>query len=302
MKFCSWLVQPKLAWLLLFAQAALLCMLAQSARADALDDIKARGKLLVGVKKDVLLWGYLNPKTSRIEGMEPDLAYDLGRRFGVPVELIGLVTAERITALEERRVDVLIATLPDTPERRARLTLIEPHYYSSGVNIVARKVESFKKWTDLRNRRVCSRRDDFYNRPVSLEYGADVIALYGNDLAMAALRDGRCSAFLYDDTAISAMLIDPSWNSQFEMPLSTLYPTPWSVALPPGEFGSKIESLVSSAIIDWHRTGLLKQLEKKWGIPQSAYVTNMNSLWSKKVDSVWYCGTELGAKTPKECR
>lgn len=282
--------------------ACVLSLACLPALADALDQIKARGKLVVGVKKDVLLWGYLNAKTGVIEGLEPDLAKDLAKRLGVEVELVGLVTAERISALEERRVDVLIATLSDTPERRARLALVEPHYYSSGVNVLARKAEGFKRWVDLRNRRVCGRRGAFYNRPIAVEYGADIVALYGNELAKSALRDGRCSAFLYDDTAISALLIDPAWGQQFDMPLPTLYPTPWSVALPVAERGSKLEVQVSNTIVDWHRTGLLKQLEQKWGIGQSAFVNDMNALWSKRADGVWFCGAKVDAKTPKECR
>lgn len=287
---------------LLLALATLLSIAFMPAHADTLDQIKTRGRLVVGVKKDVLLWGYLNPATNRIEGLEPDLAKDLARRLGVEVELVALVTAERIGALEGRQVDVLIATLSDTPERRARLTLVEPHYYSSGVNILARKADGFKSWADLRNRRVCGRRGAFYNRPITVEYGADIVALYGNELAKTALRDGRCSAFLYDDTAISALLIDPAWGQLFEMPLPTLYPTPWSVALPPGEFGGRFEAQVSSAIIDWHRSGLLKQLEQKWGIPQSVFVNDMNALWSKRVDGGWFCGASVDTKTPKVCR
>ena len=185
---------------------------------------------------------------------------------------------------------MLIATLSDTPERRVRLTLVDPHHYSSGVNVPVRKTEGFKRWVDLRN------------RPVAVEYGADIAALYGNELAKSALRDGRCSAFLYDDTAISALLIDPAWGQQFDVPLPTYCPAPWSVALPAGEFASTVEVPVSNAIIDWRCTGLLGQLEQKWGIPQSAFVDNMNALWSKRVDGVWFCGATVDAKTPKECR
>jgi polar amino acid transport system substrate-binding protein len=282
--------------------AAMLTLACVPAFADMLDDIKARGKLVVGVKKDVLPWGYLNAKTNVIEGLEPDLAKDLAKRLGVGLELVGLVIAERVNALEERRVDVLIATLSDTPDRRARLTLIEPHYYSAGVNVLARKTEGFKNWLDLRNRRICGQRGAFHNRQVAIEYGADIVPLYGIELVKSALRDGRCSAFLNDDTAIAAMLIDPAWGKQFEMPLPTLYQTPKSVALPPGEFGTRLEAQISNAVVDWHRSGLLRQLEQKWGVPQSTFAREMNVVWTKKSDAGWFCGEKFDKKTPKECR
>lgn len=289
-------------FMILCSIAFLVCALCSYASADTLDQIRARGKLVVGVKKDVLLWGYQNIQTGQIEGLEPDLAQDLARRLGVRLELVGVVTAERISALEEQQVDILIATLSATPERRLRLTLVEPHYYSSGVNILARKSEGFKSWFDLRNRRVCGRRGAFYNRPIAVEYGVDFVALYGNELAKAALRDGRCSALLHDDTTIAAMLIDPHWNNQFGTPLKTLYPTPWAIALPKSEAGGRFADLVSEAVVDWHRSGFLKQLESKWAIPPSEFINDMNRVWNKRVDGRWLCGERLDAKTPKECR
>lgn len=293
----------------LAALAALAClmaaMVAPTAMAqqppDLLDQIKARGKLIVGVKKDVLLWGFLNPQTNRIEGLEPDLAKNLADRLGVQLELVGLITAERIEAISSRRVDVMIATLSDTEERRKLMTLVQPHYYSSGVNILARKTEGFKNWADLRNRRVCGRRGAFYNRPIAVEYGADIVALYGNELAKAALRDGRCSAYLFDDTSISALLTDAAWGAQYEMPLTTINSVPWSVALHKSEGGGALEALVSAAIVDWHRSGLLVKLEKKWSILDSEFVKKMNALWNRKTNERWFCGEQINAQTPKEC-
>ena len=287
---------------LVCAACVTVCTLLPLAQADTLDQIKARGKLVVGVKKDVLLWGFLDPQTGQIQGLEPDLAKDLATRLGVELELVGLLTAERIAAVEQRQVDVLIATLSDTPERRERMTLVEPHYYSSGVNILARKSEGFKTWSDLRNRRVCGRRGAFYNRPITVQYGADIVALYGNELPKEALRDGRCSAFLYDDTAVLALLTDAAWSNQYEMPLPTLNPTPWSVALHSSEKNGRLAQQVSGAIVDWHRSGLLKRLESKWAIPQSAFVTTMNQLWSRRTGEHWYCSGQVDTQTPKECR
>lgn len=280
--------------------AMLVC--ATATLADTLDDIKARGRLVVGVKKDVKLWGYADPATGKLEGLEPDLAADLAKSLGVTLELVGLLTSERIDALESRRVDVLIATLSDTPERQARLNMVEPHYYSAGANVIARKSQRFLHWTDLRNRRVCGRRGAFYNRLITLAYGADIVALYSNELSKVALRDGRCAAYLYDDTVIVAMLKEPLWQVDFEMPLTSLYPTPWSVALNRADKGSKLEAAVSNVIVGWHRTGALKRAEAQWGIPPTEFVKSMNERWSLPAGAVGFCGDSVTATTPKACR
>ena len=271
------------------------------ASAGTLAEIQQRGKLVVGVKKDVPLWGQLDPATGRIVGLEPDLAQMLADDFGVKLELVGVQTAERVEAVTSGRVDVLIATLSDTPERRKQMNLVVPHYYSSGVNLLARKGERFHEWADLRNRRVCGRRGAFYNRIVTVKYGADVVALYSNDWANAALREGRCSALLYDDTAIAAMLKEPAWAVDFSMPLQSILSAPWSIALAPGTRGSELEQRISRLIVKWHRSGELVRLEHKWGIPPTPFVAEMNKEWSRKTPTGWYCGETVTAATPAEC-
>ncbi|MEJ7931965.1 transporter substrate-binding domain-containing protein [Ramlibacter sp. AN1015] len=276
--------------------------LAPLSRADALDDIQRRGRLVVGVKQDVPLWGWTDPRTGVPVGLEPDLAADLAQRLSVRLELVGVLTSERLDALERGRIDVLIATLSDTLERRRQAALVEPHYYASGANVMARRTLALRSWSDLRDRRVCGRRGAFYNRAVTVEHGIDIVALYSNTLALAALRDGRCDAVLYDDTNILAMLQDTAWGRDFEMPLPSQHVMPWSIALHRDEAGGRLAAMVSQAVVDWHRSGELARLERKWGIPVSAFTRRMNALWSRRdKGGAWHCGASVGPTTPKEC-
>lgn len=286
-------------WLTLVALA--LAWLPASARSDALDDIQRRGELVVGVKKDVPLWGLADPRTGVPAGLEPDLAADLAARLKVRLKMVGVLTADRMAAVEQGRVDVLIATLSDTPERREGLTLVLPHYYASGTNVLARQQAGFREWRDLRNRRVCGRRGAFYNRAITVAYDIDIVALYSNSLALQALRDGRCEALLYDDTNIIAMLQEPQWAGSFEMPLQTVHVTPWSIALHRRERGGRLDRLVSGAIVEWHRSGRILALERQWGIPPSAFATRMNLVWSRLKGQPGYCDEAVTVHTPKEC-
>lgn len=281
--------------------AGVLVQMAPWVCADTLDDIRHRGMLVVGVKKDVPLWGLAKGTAGVPEGLEPDLAADLAARLGVRLKLVGVLSAERNPALERRRIDVVIATMSDTPERRQRVTLVLPHYYASGVNILARKDAGFRDWPDLRNRRVCGRLGPFYNRPITVAYGIDVVALYNNQLSMSALRDGRCAALLHDDTTIAAMMQDPAWAGRFEMPLKSLHLAPWSVGLNAVDRGSSLEAAVSDAIVDWHRSGLIVRLERKWQIPASPFTVRMNEVWSRRAGTGFYCGDRVGPQTPKDC-
>jgi len=56
------------------------------ANADVLDDVKKRGKLVVGVKADYKPFGFRDP-SGAIVGLEPDLAADVAKKLGVELEL-----------------------------------------------------------------------------------------------------------------------------------------------------------------------------------------------------------------------
>ena len=277
-------------------------ILASPAYARSLAEIVASGKLRVGVTNDVPLWGYRDSQSGEISGLEVDLARNLADRIGVKLETVGMKSNERIDAIRSSRVDALIATLSDTPERGELVTLVQPHYYSSGANLLARKVDHFRDWTELKNRKICGNRATFYNRQLTVKYGVEIVALHSLDWAKRAFLDGRCRALISSDVVILTLLKKPGWSEMFEMPLQTIHSVPWSVAIAKEESGGELYKAISQTIIAWHRDGELLRLEERWGIPANNFVQGMNAVWNKKYqNNSWYCGTAVTASTPLEC-
>lgn len=271
------------------------------ANASSLAAIQARGKLVVGVKADSNPWGYRD-KDGKLIGFEPDLAHHLAARMGVKLELVGVSSSERVVVLNRGRIDVMIATFAVTGERLEQANLIKPYYYTSGVNLLSAKKDGFRNWSELTNRRVCSRQGSFYNRPITVQYAIDIVAFHSMLWAKRALRDGRCSALLNDNVAIGADLLDPAWSKEFEMAMPSLYSTPWAIAIVKRETGGLLEKFISSTVIGWHRDGVLKALENQWKIVPTEFILKMNAVWSKKnPDGTWYCGSEVTSTTPAVC-
>ena len=124
-------------WLTIIASVLALGVLgATAARADVLADIKKRGTLIVGSKADYRPFGYLDP-SGKIIGFEPDLAADVAKRLGVKLELVPVVASNRIQFLQQGKIDLMIATMSDTPERRKTVDIVDPDYYASGTNVPA---------------------------------------------------------------------------------------------------------------------------------------------------------------------
>src|SRR5437660_12589355 len=142
--------------LLTAAAAALgLALAAGSAAAQTLDKIKQRGVLVVGTKADYKPFGFRDPGGAII-GLEPDMARDVAGRLGVKLEIEPVVSSNRMQFLQQGRIDLMIATMNDTAERRKTVGIIEPDYYASGVNVFAIKKAGLKSWEQLKDRKACA--------------------------------------------------------------------------------------------------------------------------------------------------
>ncbi len=258
----------------IFAAAAVLSLAGvNSARADALSDIKSKGVLVVGTKADYRPFGFIDP-SGKIIGFEPDLAADVAKRLGVKLELVPVVSSNRMQFLQQGKIDLMIATMSDTPERRKIIDIVDPNYYGSGTNVLALKSTKLTDWSQLKGKKVCLIQGAFYNKELQEKYGVEGVAFPGTAEAFAALRNGNCVAFAYDDTAIVGEMLKPEWSA-YEMPLDSILFVPWGVAVKQGEKG--FADFMSKTMTDWHKTGLIQQLEKKWSIKPTKFAADMHA-------------------------
>jgi polar amino acid transport system substrate-binding protein len=255
------------------ALAGILFAAANVARADVLDDVKARGTLVVGVKADYKPFGFRDP-SGAIIGLEPDLAADVAKKLGVKLELVPVVSANRMEFLKQGKIDLMIATMSDTPERRRIVQVIEPLYYADFVNVLLRKGAPVKSWDDLKGKKICGTTGAWYNKPVAEKYGAEVVSFDGSDKPLLSLKNGDCMGYLYDQTFIVGKLLDPQWKTGYEMVLPGIMEAPWAIAVKPGE--EKMKKFMEDISIEWMKTGRIVDLEKKWGVPPTAYAKRMH--------------------------
>jgi len=259
---------------ILIATVAAVGLTSVAADAGTLDKIIKRGKIVVGVKADYKPWGFRDT-SGAIVGMEPDLAKDVADTLGVELELIPVQSSNRMQFLQQGKIDLMIATMSDRADRRKVVGIIQPNYYTSGTNVMAAKSQGFTRWEDLRGKPVCGKQGAFYNKIVEKRYGVKVVAFVGNAEAKQALKDGRCVAWVYDDSSIMSDLSTPAW-ADYEMPLPTEDDNPWGIAVPLAERDQLYGRFMSGMIFNWHQSGRLIALEKKWGIQPTAYLQAMH--------------------------
>ena len=128
------------------------------AEADAaVADIRARGRLIVGLDIGSNLFSFRDPITGEITGFDVDIAGEIARDiFGGPsnVEYRILSSEERVTALQQSEVDVVVKTMTITCERR-KLVNFSTVYLDANQRILVPRDSPIAKAADLSGKRVC---------------------------------------------------------------------------------------------------------------------------------------------------
>ena len=229
--------------------AAVVLSVTAAVAQDTLAKIKEKGVLVVGVKNDYKPWGFLDP-SGKIVGLEIDLAEDLAKRLGVKLEMLPVIAANRMEFLRQGR-----------------------NYYAGATNVLAPKSAHLKTWQDLKGRKVCAVQGAYYNRRVSQLYAPELVVFPAVPDALNALVNGNCIAFLFDDTLIGSTLAggDPKWAG-YEMPLISEDPQLWAIGARLEDLDAPFGKLIKEISVEWHKSGRLLELEKKWGIKASPYL------------------------------
>jgi len=122
-------------------------VLITSAFAITPDEIKKRGKIIIGIQGDNPPWGYVD-SSGKQQGLDSDIGQLYGKYLGVPVEFLPLEVANRIPALTSGRVDILFATMAMFPDRAKAVQFSKP-YAANIILLIAPKSIEIKSNADM---------------------------------------------------------------------------------------------------------------------------------------------------------
>ena len=209
--------------------------------------------------------------------MAIQMARDVARTLGVTPEFVPVVAANRMQFLAQGQIDLMIATMSDTAERRGIVGIVHPNYYSSGFNVLMPRNVQVREWEQLRGRQLCAIQGAWYNRPAPERFGAAIVAFPGIAEVETALTQRRCLGWIYDDNLIAVMLADPSgrWRD-WHQPLPSQSDTPWGLAVRLADVNGPFGRFMSGMVAGWHRSGQLLTWEREAGIAESPFLRRMH--------------------------
>jgi len=134
------------------AALALVAGMAVPALAGALDDIRSRGTVRIGVSLGGEPIGFRDAQNNPV-GYDVDVANRLAEKLGVPVELTDVSGDARISMLVSGQLDIVVANTSATLERAKSVNFSIP-YNRAGLRIIVQKDSGITKFEDLAGKKI----------------------------------------------------------------------------------------------------------------------------------------------------
>lgn len=190
-------MSTKVRLAVVFAIAGLALTFARPAFADKLDDIKARGYLLVGVTRSSPPFSFLDDD-GNIVGYDVDLAHDVGAGLGVPMRKVSIINAERISSLQQDRVDLVAVGMTRSKQRADEISFSFA-YLDSPHQVLVRKSNGIAHVAQLAGRKIALVRSASVDRELKAAVPTMEITFFDTyDEAFTALTEGAVDGFLAD--------------------------------------------------------------------------------------------------------
>jgi polar amino acid transport system substrate-binding protein len=246
---------------LLVAVAATLLLAGTAAQAQtALDDVLKAKVLKVAVQTDSAPYGFVGTDLKPI-GLDIDVANYIGKKLGVAVELVPVVSASRIPALQTRKADLVIATLGKNPEREKVIDFTAA-YSPFFQAVFGPKNISVKSFADLAGKSVGVTRGAMEDQELTKVAPAstDTKRFEDNNATIAAFTAGQVQfVALGASVAGNMMAKNPQLSSEYKLLLKE---SPNFIGVAKGE--DKLKAKVNDILAEAKKSGELDTLAKKW--------------------------------------
>lgn len=237
-----------------------------AAHADRLDDIRKAGVLRVATFDSNPPFGFVDPRTNRIVGLDVDYAQALADRLGVKLKLQPTNPANRIPFLTSGKVDLVLANFTITDERAKQVDFSVP-YFASGQQFLAKK--GVLKSADRLNRlRIGADKGTTNEVTLREKYPqATIVAYDDTPFAFAALRAGNVQAITQDGPKLIGLLANVPDKQNYEVPAFSISNDYMGVGAPKGE--PRLVAFVNETLTDLEVSGRAGRIYDAWFGPNT---------------------------------
>ncbi len=257
----------KLSTLILLISIFLTGCAAEKKPVNVLDNIKAKDKIVVGIKTDSKPFGFI--RNNEITGFDADIAYEAAKKIFMSdskshVQFVPLTPSERITALNTGRVDIVVATFSINEKRKDIIDFSIP-YYVAGQALMVPQYSRLSSITQLNDKPVAIVLGTTGERTIRLlAPNANVTGVMSYKEAFELLAGGKVEAILADDSLLYGLMAD---NKGYKILPSRYTEEFYAIGLRQGDDTSSLKNQLDETIRNLEQSGKLSRIKEKW-IPQ----------------------------------
>lgn len=239
-----------------------------------------KGTFKVGVKNNVVGFGYQDPTSGTYSGMEIDLAKMIADELGYDdVEYTTVTAATRTELLDAGTIDAVLATFTITDERKKSWDFTTP-YYTDAVTVLVEKSSGISTLADLKGKNIGVSTGSTSAKALavamadagligSFDSSADFVpSTFTDGITFTELTDypsissaltaGTVDAFCVDKSILATYLSDDRQYID-----ESFSPQQYGVAT---KKGSDLSTEVETLITKWLKDGTIKELISKYGL------------------------------------
>jgi aspartate/glutamate/glutamine transport system substrate-binding protein len=234
-----------------------------SAGTNTLEKIKKRGKLIVGVKYDLNLFGLKNPETGKVEGFDIDIAKGLAKKIlgdENKIELKEVTSKTRIPMLNNGEIDAIIATMTITEERKKEVDFSDV-YFMAGQSLLVKKDSKINSVKDLKKGMTVLTAKGSTSAQNIRKAAPEVNVLEFENYAEAftALKAGQGDALTTDNALLLGMAKqDPNYRVLDE----TFTEEPYGIAVRKGD--KELLQVINEYLKEIKENGEYDKIYEKW--------------------------------------
>jgi polar amino acid transport system substrate-binding protein len=239
-----------------------------TALAQTVESIKSAGTLKVGMLVDFPPFGLMNA-SNEPDGYDADVAKLLGKEWGVRVQIVPVTGPNRIPYLQSNQVDLLIAGLGITEERKKTVDYSKP-YAGISIGVYGVKEVAVTKPEDLAGKKVAVARASTQDTAITkvAPAGAMIQRFDDDASAVQALLSGQVD--LMGVSNVVAAQIEKVAPGRFQQKF-ILSQQLQGIAMRKGN--AELENALNSFIDKLNADGELEAISQKWlGAPVPQFV------------------------------
>jgi len=145
--------KQEVVWMKRWILLAVIALLGISLMAGILDEIKARGYIIMGTEATFPPFEFRNEK-NEVVGFDIDIGRKIAEALGVELKIIDMPFDSLIPSLVTKKIDMAIAAMTITEERKKSVSFSDSYFRAGQVIVVRKGYPPIKTLEELKGKKV----------------------------------------------------------------------------------------------------------------------------------------------------